>query len=171
MRATYGQELKAKSLLELQSIDSYVPMEWRVVVTNRAKSEKRVRQLRPLMNNYIFVHATAAELFKAKEGVNFLRYIMVRGGTEKLVVPDEQMENFIKVSSQQSADLNYFTPDEVNLTKGQRIRIIGGAFDGVEGRYIKFEGRRNRHLVVEIDGVIAVSVSIKPEFVEVISEE
>ena len=55
------------------------------------------------------------------------------GKFKALVVPDEQMQAFIKVANEYESDVKYMNASEVLLIKGSRVRIIGGTFDGVEG--------------------------------------
>ena len=65
--------------------------------------------------------------------------------------------------------LLYFQPDELNLSKGTRVRIIGGDFEGQEGLFLKVKGARDRRVVIEIQGVIAVAMAtIHSDLIEVI---
>ena len=53
----------------------------------------------------------------------------------------------------------YFHPDELNLSKGTKVRVTGGDFEeGQEGVFLKVKGARDR-VVVEIQGVIAVAMA------------
>ena len=89
-------------------------------------------------------------------------------GGDPLVVPDRQMNDFIKVSSQYEAGTTYLRPDEVNLEEGTRVRILGGPMDGVEGIFVKIQGKRNRRVVVYLEGVSAAAVEVSPDLIEVI---
>ena len=65
--------------------------------------------------------------------------------------------------------LLYFQPDELNLSKGTKVRITGGEFEGQEGIFLKVKGARDRRVVIEIQGVIAVAMAtIHPDLIEVI---
>lgn len=100
-----------------------------------------------------------------------LQYLVRRvdGVSRKIVVPDAQMEQFIRVSRTDDERLTYLKPEEINLSKGTRVRILGGAFDGVEGIFVKVKGKRNRRVVVLIDHVSAIAVSeISPDLIEVL---
>jgi transcription antitermination factor NusG len=58
----------------------------------------------------------------------------------------------------------------VNLTKGTPVRIIGGDFEGMEGVFIKIKGKRDRRVVVAIQGVIAVAIAtIHPDLIQIIN--
>lgn len=79
------------------------------------------------------------------------------------------MRRFIAVAGTYSDQLLYFQPEEVNLSKGTKVRITGGDFEGQEGIFLKVKGARDRRVVIEIQGVIAVAMAtILPELIEVI---
>ncbi len=88
--------------------------------------------------------------------------------SDYLIVPERQMDDFIRMVSQREQEVTYYTPDEINMEKGARVRIHGGNFDGVEGVFMRVQGKRNRRLVIKIEGIIAVSVEVNPDLVEVI---
>ena len=90
-------------------------------------------------------------------------------GLEYLVVPDDQMENFIKVSSQYEENIAYYNPDELDFRKGCRVRIHGGKLNGVTGVFMQVQGKRNRRVVVLLEGVMAVAAEVHPDLIEVIS--
>ena len=93
---------------------------------------------------------------------------MVTSG-EKIIIPDNEMRRFIAVAGTYSDQLLYFQPEEVNLSKGTKVRITGGDFEGQEGIFLKVKGARDRRVVIEIQGVIAVAMAtIHPELIEVI---
>lgn len=62
----------------------------------------------------------------------------------------------------------YFSPDEVDLSKGTRVRLIGGAMDGRECTLLKVKGARSRRLIVEIPGTLIAAVEVHPDLIEVI---
>ena len=64
----------------------------------------------------------------------FLQYrtFPENGKNVPIVVPDNQMQQFIAVCETHNEQLMYLNPDEINIAKGTPVRIIGGTFDGVE---------------------------------------
>ncbi len=163
MRATYGQEVKSQADLNGLSIDSFVPMAYKVSTRNG----RRTRILTPVLNNYIFVNATPNEIFEAKKRITYLRYVM-NHENKKVIVPTQQMNNFIQVSSVNDKSALYYLPNEIDFKDSPRIRIHGGLFDGVEGRYVTIKGKRNRRLYVDIENIIGVTVIVDPELIEVL---
>lgn len=79
------------------------------------------------------------------------------------------MQRFIAVAGTYHEQLLYFRPDELNLSKGTKVRVTGGDFEGQEGIFLKVKGARDRRLIIKIQGVIAVAMaSIHPDLIEVI---
>lgn len=99
------------------------------------------------------------------------RPVLGKNRREKVVVSDRDMENFIRITEQTERAVTYFRPDELSLEKGDRIRIHGGAFDGVEGVLVKVKGKREKQLVVSIPDLAVAAVSVKPDVVEVVSQQ
>ena len=152
MRATYRRELDAMRLLEKEKLGCFIPMQYKISV----KKGKKVRVLMPVIHNLVFVHACPSEVKRVKSQINYLQYIT-------------DMQRFIAVAGTYNDHLLYFQPDELNLSKGTRVRIIGGDFEGQEGLFLKVKGARDRRVVIEIQGVIAVAMAtIHPDLIEVI---
>ena len=165
MRA-YKAERRAEGALKSAAIENYVPKMYVLRVYHGVKSKHLV----PAIPSMVFVHASHDEIVDFKRGNNFLQFVTVRksAGGDPLVVPDRQMNDFIKVSSQYEAGTTYLRPDEVNLEEGTRVRILGGPMDGVEGIFVKIQGKRNRRVVVYLEGVSAAAVEVSPDLIEVI---
>ena len=70
-----------------------------------------------------------------------LRYIMDREKHEPLVVPDRQMSSFIAVAGAYDEQVVYLDSQVVSLREGDRVRITGGVFAGVEGGVPAGQGR------------------------------
>lgn len=121
------------------------------------------------MRGLIFVRTSQPVLQEIKTGLPFLQYIINKRTGDKIVVPDAQMSRFIAVTSTGNEKLLYFADNELNLTKGTRVRVTGGEFEGYEGIFLKVKGARDRRVVIEIEGVVAVALTtISPELIEVI---
>ena len=170
MRATYGRNMDVKKKLDEAGFESFVPMRYVVVMDKRAR---RIKKFVPVVRDLIFIHTTMASMLALKQQHESLRniYIPTEEGKKRIVViSDEQMENFMKVTRTLSDGLLFFTPDEVNLSKGVRVRIHGGQFDGLEGTFVKVKGVRDRRVVVELSGVIVVATcALKCDLIEVLT--
>lgn len=169
MSATFNRVLKVKQLLEKEGLDSFSPMKYEI----RTVRGHKERQLVPAVSNLIFVHATNAEILRFKQKTPFLQFLtqkVEKDKVEKIIVPDRQMEQFIAVCTYNQESIIYFKPEELNLSKGKKVRIHGGPFDQMEGIFIKVKGTRNKRVVIQIEGVTAVATAeINPDLLEVLS--
>ena len=148
-------------------IGIFIPKYYAVRVYHGVKSKRLV----PVIPNLVFVHASRIQITEFKKRYNFLQFVMWEKSTglEYLVVPDDQMESFIRVSSQYEENISYYNPDELDLRKGRRVRIHGGKLNGVMGVFMQVQGKRNRRVVVLLEGVMAVAAEVHPDLIEVIS--
>lgn len=167
MRVTYSRELQAKEYLEVLGIESFIPMQY---VQVKGK-HPRHRELKPAVNNLIFVHSSQKVITELKmtrkelqplrymmrpvydDGNNFLRY-------DIMTIPDKQMDNFIKVAS--VLDDRVFYMENLNFAgkPGQRVKVTQGDFMGVEG--IIKRVKKNKCVVVQIANVAAVAIAFLP---------
>ena len=164
MRVTYNREMKMKEHLDELAIENFVPMHYDLIDTD----DGRKRVLVPSVHNLIFVHTTQSTLTDLKKTNPLfepLRYIMkpVHYGLQQkeiLFVPDRQMDNFMRVASVQD-DTVIFLDCEDYITKiGKQVRITAGPFNGVEGVIKRI--KKNKYVVVQIEGVAAVAVTYVP---------
>lgn len=167
MRATYRRGMQIKELLDKQGIDNFVPMKYEIRIRNGRKK----RELLPVISDLIFVYAVQSELQRVKDRNPYLQYMIDICSGQKIIVPDNQMRSFIAVAGTYDEHLIFFSPDEVNLRKGTKVRIIGGDFEGYEGIFIKVKGTRDRRVVISLQGIIAMAMAtLSPDLIEVIQE-
>lgn len=132
----------------------------------------------PMVSSLLFVKASDTEILKVSESlrgpidINKPEGFVYRGPDRKefSVIPPRQMTMFRLVSGSGETGLTYFSDEELTRYKqGQKVRVIEGPLKGAEG-YIK-RIRKNRRLLVAIDGVVAVATSyIPPQFLEKVME-
>lgn len=86
-------------------------------------------------------------------------------------IPPSQMEAFRLVTESGAGGLEFFSDDDITRFKeGARVRVTEGPLKGVEG-YIK-RIRKDRRLLVCIEGIVAVATSyIPPKFLETVVEQ
>jgi transcription antitermination factor NusG len=77
-----------------------------------------------------------------------------------IVIPENQMNNFIAVAGNETEQVIYLSNDEVNLKKGVKVRITGGVFAGVEGVFMRIKG--DKRLVVSIPNLFSVATAFIP---------
>lgn len=166
--SAYKNEKKAEEKLSgKDGLEYFIPKCYAVRVYHGVKSKRLV----PVIPNLVFVHASRKQITDFKKYHNFLQFVTWEKSTrlEYLVVPDEQMESFITIASQYEETTVYYKPEEIDIRKGTRVCIHGGKFDGVKGVFMRVQGKRNRRVVVMLEGVMAVSAEVHPDLIEVIS--
>lgn len=166
LSAPYHKEMEAKKLLVRNEIECFIPMIHKIVNTAHGK----VRRFVPAISNLVFARTTKEEIQKVKTGVSFIQYKVRRenGKNIPLTVPDHDMQQFMSVCEAANEELIYLSPEEINLKKGTPVKVIGGAFDGVEGVFVKIKGKRKKHIVVNIENIAAVAVAeINPDYIQV----
>ena len=157
LRVTYQREITASKALEELQIEHYVP-----TIRTRIRNEKGISigwKTEPLVHNYIFVHDTYENILRIKQGkLDYLRFIMGKDDKGMADVPqyvsDKQMADFIKVvrtMGSKPVDVN------IDLKKGDHVRVLTGPFEGVEGIYIRMPNRHEKRVVIKIEGVAAVA--------------
>ncbi len=162
MRTTYHRELEAKRLLDERNVENFIPMAYRKSASTGKK------RLVPVIHNLIFVRTTTSRMqeLKSPSCIPQLQYMMDRIRGRKIIVPENQMRQFIAVTGTYDETLRFFGPAEINFTKSQKVRITGGIFEGCEGKFVKVKGSRSRKVVIEIQGVVSVAlVSVHPDLV------
>lgn len=167
MSAPYGRELKVQEMLDKEKIENFIPMRQRVQTVKGKKECVSV----PAVSNLIFVHSTPSRLKLFKSYTSYLQYLTwtIDGMVQKIIIPDYQMNQFIAVCKTRDERLVYLKPDDVNLSKGVRVRIHGGGFDGVEGIFVKVKGIRSKRVVVLLPGAMAVATAeVHPDLLEIL---
>lgn len=162
------QKMQAK-LRELGKLEAFVPMRR----TRRRDAQGKFRyDEKVAINNYIFVHTTYNRLMALKKEYPFdLEYSLLHRdvyeqgekiGRAPVIVPRNQMLNFIAVAGNQKERVQFLDVEKLDWEAGQRVRIIGGTFAGVEGIYLRTTKKHERRVVVKLDGIAAVATTALP---------
>lgn len=159
MRATYKREMVAKEYLEGKGIEVFVPLRREIKVIRGIKRKVTV----PAINSLIFVYAKKEVLQHAKYGVDYLQYLTKKLDCKNIpiIVPTAQMVQFKKVVEDDAIDKKFFSPGEVNLAAGTKVKVHGGALDGYEGVLLKEPGKRNKQFFLDVEGVVSVHADLK----------
>ena len=156
-----SRELRIRDDVRRYGLESFVPLRYTI------KSKKRI--LVPAVSGFIFVKGTLEEVKDYLQNAHFLTYIRKSTFSNKedyLSVSLHHMENFMAVTEDTERHITYFRPDEITLHEGDMIRVKGGLYDGREGIIMRIKGKRNRHLVVQIPGILIAAVEMSPDMIE-----
>lgn len=157
MRVTYNRALKVKESLDSQQIENFVPLQYQYVM----RGDKPVRRLLPSVPNLIFIRMTLPAMKDFKRVTTLpIRYFMDKETNAPVIVPDRQMKNFMAVAGTNDEHLVYLDPVAVKLKRGDRVRVTGGLFAGLEGEFMRING--DRRVVVCIPGIVAVATAFIP---------
>ncbi len=165
---SYRKEMEVQDELSAQGFTTYIPMRYCL----REYNGKKSRQLLPAISGLVFVKGGRKQLldFRNKSRLRdymFLKsHIMHDGTLQYVVVRDADMDNFRKLNDVKGVHLTYFKPEELNIAKGSKIKIMDGPFAGITGVVQKLPGKRGQYLIVSLPDVAIAAVSIKPQFVE-----
>lgn len=193
LSAVFGREVAVRDMLENRGLRAFVPMHY--VVRSARSGKRKEKHYEPVVRNWVFVYATHRQLQTFKAQVEHEKGWRIALMTRQqqveavvshlhqgrrpapllrrclLTVPEGEMEQFIRFSQLCEADVQYLLPEEVNLTRGERVRILGGAWDGMEGYFVKIKGKRARRFVIEIPGLMMASTAeVEPEFIQKIKD-
>ena len=159
------KELQVRDDARRYGLEAFVPLTY-VIRTHKGQKH---RALIPAITQLLFVKGTLDEVrdyIRNAHYIVFIRKSTFSNKEEYLTVPTHEMENFIAVTENHEEHVTYFRPEEISLQTGDRIRIKGGIYDGREGVIMRIKGKRNRHLVVQIPGMLIAAVELSPEMIE-----
>ncbi len=122
-------------------------------VEARKVGGKMVNTRRPLLYNYVFIHASEDEIFRLKRTLplyNFLPRVFSGGQSYFPYLSDREMETLRWVADSYSNELPVYVPDSDRLLKGDRVRIISGDFSGMEAEVVVQPGGGHKDVMVRI---------------------
>lgn len=139
----------------------------------RKQHGELVRTNHPLLYNYVFIHASEAEIYRMKRFLpqyNFLPRVREKDDAYYPYLSDEAMENLKWVAASYSDVPPVYTPGPERLMKGDRIRITEGQFKGVEASVIIQPGGGRKEVMVCVENCMYVPLlCVEPGQYEVIA--
>jgi transcription antitermination factor NusG len=125
-----------------QRMETFVPTTMEV----HRWSDRKKRVEVPLFSCYVFVRCALS----AEDRMRVYQVESVHGfvgnRASSLPIPDEQIESIRKVLTQSAPWRSY-----PFLKAGQRVRVRGGAMDGVEGVFVSENG--DHSLIISVDAI------------------
>jgi len=122
-------------------------------VEARKVGGKMVNTKRPLLYNYVFVHASEDEIFSLKRTLplyNFLPRVSSGGRSYFPYLSDREMDTLRWVAASYSNELPVYVPDSGRLLKGDRVRITSGPFTDMEAEVVVQPGGGHKDVMVRI---------------------
>ena len=175
LRATYGRTKKALEYFKAKNVETYLPMHYVIKEING----KRKLVHEPLLSNLIFAYMTREKSheFVKKPSVtaSWLKYYTDKtkevetntGKNPPVTIPDNEMLNFIRLTSVNSEHIMVVPPKRCHFKSGDLVRVIDGPFTGVIGRVGRAAGQQR--VFVVLDGVCTVATAYIPnDFIQII---
>ena len=187
LKVFYGKVFEIEALLMDMDLETYIP-----VRKDLLKGEEHLRAMRrlatpddrrhdnqfiqmgpviykrvPVVSSLLFVCAPKDRLKEIEDCVKEKGFVYRTADRKtEAVIPDKQMAMFQLVCSSGAEGLEFFADEDMTRYKaGDKVRVLEGPLKGTEG-YIK-RIRKDRRLLVSIEGFIAVATSfIPPQFLE-----
>ena len=125
-----------------QGMETFVPITMEVHRWSDRKKKVEV----PLFSCYVFLRCalSAEDRTRVYQVESVHGFVGVRGAS--LPIPDEQIESIQKVLTQSAPWRSY-----PFLKAGQRVRVRGGAMDGVEGVFLSENG--DHSLIISVEAI------------------
>ena len=140
LRVTYGREMLVKGYLDGIGVESYIPMHF----ARRTYGERTRKVWEPLIHNLLFIRTSALRLKEIKASTTLpIRYIM---------------------------DRETKAPQDVDLAGGDAVRVTGGVFAGIEGRYIRHKGHSKVAVAIK-DIATALTAYVPLRYIEKINQQ
>lgn len=170
MRA-YKRERKAVLALADEGVETFYPLH--KVIMEKGGTKKLVEK--PLITSYIFVRSSRKLLLELKKIYPFLQFVMVNMDSlsREMTIPDSSMDDFICLVRSEYPRLKFYYYGEetyARILKGTRVKVIEGAFAGHEARVLSVKGSRNREVAVVIDGLVAATVQMRAESLQILNK-
>ena len=148
-----NQELWIKKKLDELGIENFLPQEEQVRETPLGRKTIRV-----LLIHGIFIHTDKATSFSLMNdhGLNIV-YLKDIEGRHSLIVPDKQMHDFMFLLDFSPSGIEVLNK---NLKRGDRVRVIKGPLQGLEGELVRLMG--HKRVVIRLEGVVSIATSYIP---------
>ena len=157
-RTRFGQELGIKRKLESLGVECFIPTDF--VRNSRGKLVQKA-----LVSNLVFLKTTKAQ---GLDLVNYkglpMSYLIDCATHTLMVVPEKQMEDFMKVFDMSREDGDGMIMDAV--FPGSRVTVVKGPLKGVEGVVIEEEGKT--FVAVGLDGLVYARARVPKAWIELI---
>ena len=160
MRVTYRREMKVKAEMDELGVPAFVPMRRIIQQGRRLKNA-----LEPAIHNLIFIHASEEKVQALKRSRPELQYMMrqMNGKMEKIIVPERQMNDFMKVCTTSPDFIEIVPAEGIRLKPGQEVMVVSGPLQGIRGYFQRIDGHRSRRLIVSIPGACSAAIQVNAE--------
>ena len=140
VKVKYRTEQNIKQFLEQSGIEHYIPKQ---------------QDGKPAIPGLIFIRTNydRALSLRAESGylISYLHDNIHQGFQS---IPDGEMQRFLFL--QRFSDKFFYLPNPENLQGGEKVRVIGGEFAGIEGEIYRLKG--HKRVVVRLGNLVSVAM-------------
>lgn len=153
-------ELSIRDRLVEMGITHFLPTR---VEVRQLKTRRRSVEV-PVVRNLIFVNATKQEAIDLANQYGIpLFYIQDRVKRSMLVIPDKQMQDFMRVFE--------VVPDALleemeRMVPGERVKIMKGDLAGIEGRITS--DANQTYVVIQLHDLLHAKIKINKSYLKII---
>ena len=145
----------------------------RVCRLHGAESGRPRRVETPLLLNYAFLRASAAELRTLRAACPEVNPVIDRaseasaeGRRRYVTLSDAAVEAFRRIAAAEADNLPVYAPGEIDLTTADTVRVVDGPFRGIVGRIVRQRGSSACRIALEIgNGYFASTIRIEPRYI------
>ncbi len=127
----------------------------------------------PLLLNYAFLRASAAELRTLRATCPEVNPVIDRaseasaeGRRRYVTLSDAAVEAFRRIAAAEADHLPVYAPGEIDLTTADTVRVVDGPFRGIVGRIVRQRGSSACRIALEIgNGYFASTIRIEPRYI------
>ena len=149
-----NQELLVKKKLDELGIENFLPLDEQLRDTPFGRKTIRV----PLIHGMIFIRTDKVTSFSLLNEYSLnMVYLKDIEGRGSLIVPDKQMEDFMFLLDFSPEGIEILNKD---LKRGDRVRVIKGPLQGLEGELVRLRG--HKRVVIRLEGVASIATSYIP---------
>ncbi len=155
-RTRHGAELGVRNRLVALGVDHFIP-----TVQTRGRRGKTVE--RPVINCLLFIHASQAEALALIHERGLKADYLFDCATRRLmVVPDKEMDDFRRVLDLSTDEGGLM---DRPLEAGERVRVVKGPLQGVEGRILSVQGKN--YVVVSLLDTLFARATVPRAWLEI----
>lgn len=145
----------------------------RVCRLHGAESGRPRRVEAPLLLNYAFLRASAAELRTLRAACPEVNPVIDRaseatadGRRRYVTLSDAAVDAFRRIAAAEADNLPVYAPGEIDLATADIVRVVDGPFRGITGRIVRQRGSSACRIALEIgNGYFASTIRIEPRYI------
>lgn len=157
-----SMEKVMKRLDELR-VRTFVPM-CPDVVTEKGR---RVKKPVPALPGFVFIHSNVTAITRLMESecipLSFYYSHYSHIQNDALWVGEREMDEFMRAVSAYDRCPHVHPCGAVTLRRGERVRVLSGPLEGVEGDYLQLRRGQKKRLVLTLADLLVVDLTLSPD--------